>query len=103
MISFFLRLVALIALVSVDAASAAAQPASPPRRRPSHCVGSEESLPAVSQEKDFQLHAEALAGRSILASEQLLALESEGRGWARNMLGRLCIDAVGRIAGSMRA
>src|SRR5262249_23327150 len=49
------------------------------------------------QERDFQLHAAALAGRSVLAAEQLMALESEGRGWARNMLGRLCIDAVGHI------
>ena len=49
------------------------------------------------QEKDFQLHVSALSGRSVLASEQQMALESEGRGWARNMLGRLCIDAVGRV------
>jgi hypothetical protein len=49
------------------------------------------------EERDFQLHVAALAGRSVLAAEQLMALESEGRGWARNMLGRLCIDAVGHI------
>jgi lysophospholipase L1-like esterase len=49
------------------------------------------------QEKDFQLHVDALAGRTVLAAEQLMALESEGRGWARNIFGRLCIDAVGRI------
>jgi hypothetical protein len=49
------------------------------------------------EERDFLLHAEALQGRSVLAAEQYLALGSEGRGWARNMLGRLCIDATGRI------
>src|SRR5262249_14990846 len=35
--------------------------------------------------------------RGVLASEQSMALESEGRGWARNMLSRLCIDPLGRI------
>ncbi len=50
------------------------------------------------EEKDFLLHADALRGHSILESEQELARLSEGRGWARNMLGRLCIDASGRIA-----
>ncbi|HVY58707.1 MAG TPA: hypothetical protein VHA77_12720 [Xanthobacteraceae bacterium] len=49
------------------------------------------------EEKDFLLHVEALQGRSILASEQYLALGSEGRGWARNMINRLCIDPIGRI------
>jgi len=49
------------------------------------------------QERDFQLHVASLAGRGVLASEQSMALESEGRGWARNMLSRLCIDPLGRI------
>ena len=50
------------------------------------------------EEKDFLLHTEALQGRDVLQSEQFLAVQSEGRGWARHMLGRLCIDAAGRIA-----
>lgn len=50
------------------------------------------------EERDFQLQAEALAtGGSILASEQALAVQSDGRGWARNALSRLCIDATGRV------
>ena len=49
------------------------------------------------EERDFELHAEALKDRSILQSEQALAELSEGRGWARNTLGRLCIDLAGRI------
>lgn len=49
------------------------------------------------EERDFQLHVEALAGRSILQSETALAELSEGRGWARNLPGRLCIDPAGRI------
>lgn len=49
------------------------------------------------EERDFLLHAEALAGHSILASEQALAVRSDGRGWARNIVGRLCIDVAGRV------
>jgi lysophospholipase L1-like esterase len=50
------------------------------------------------EQRDFDLHAESLRGRSILASEDALELQSEGRGWARNMVNRLCIDAQGHIA-----
>jgi lysophospholipase L1-like esterase len=49
------------------------------------------------EERDFLLHAEALAGQSILAAEQALAVRSDGRGWARNIVSRLCIDATGRV------
>lgn len=49
------------------------------------------------EERDFQLHVEALEGRSVLQSEQFLAQMSEGRGWARNTIGRLCVDAAGRF------
>ena len=50
------------------------------------------------EERDFQLHAESLRGRSILASEDALEVQSDGRGWARNMVNRLCIDLQGKIA-----
>lgn len=50
------------------------------------------------EERDFQLHVDALRSRSILESEQALALQSEGRGWARNSVSRLCIDGGGRVA-----
>lgn len=50
------------------------------------------------EERDFQLHVESMRGRNILASEQNLELQSEGRGWARNMINRLCIDPQGRIS-----
>jgi hypothetical protein len=49
------------------------------------------------EEKDFQLHVDSLRGRSVIEAEQTLARDSEGRGWARNMVGRLCIDAAGRV------
>src|SRR5271166_378187 len=50
------------------------------------------------EERDFQLHAESLRGRSVLASEDALEVQSDGRGWARNMVNRLCIDLQGRLA-----
>src|SRR6201996_7973780 len=50
------------------------------------------------EQRDFDLHADSLRGRSILASEDALEVQSEGRGWARNMVNRLCIDLQGRIA-----
>jgi hypothetical protein len=49
------------------------------------------------EERDFLIHTESLRGGSILASEQALATQSDGRGWARNTVGRLCIDLTGRV------
>jgi len=39
-------------------------------------------------ERDFDRHVAAQLGRSILAAEQTLALESGGLGWARDMVAR---------------
>ena len=50
------------------------------------------------EERDFRLHVESGLGRSVLASEQALELQSDGRGWARNMVNRLCIDLQGRVS-----
>ncbi|MBI3699950.1 MAG: hypothetical protein HY242_05820 [Afipia sp.] len=49
------------------------------------------------EERDFQLQADALNGRTILGSEDALAAQSDGRGWARNAVARLCIDPTGRV------
>ncbi|WP_229179960.1 hypothetical protein [Bradyrhizobium ivorense] len=49
------------------------------------------------EERDFRLHVESELGRSVLASEQALEVQSDGRGWARNMVNRLCIDLQGRV------
>jgi len=49
------------------------------------------------EERDFLLHAESGRDRSILATEQALELQSDGRGWARNMVNRLCIDLAGHV------
>jgi lysophospholipase L1-like esterase len=50
------------------------------------------------EERDFLLHTESAKGGSILASEQALELQSDGRGWARNAVNRLCIDLSGRVS-----
>ncbi len=50
------------------------------------------------EERDFQLQVDALRDRSVLASEDVLELQSEGRGWARNVVKRLCIDQQGRVS-----
>src|SRR5437879_4324571 len=50
------------------------------------------------EERDFLLHTDSVRGRSILASEQVLELQSDGRGWARNTVNRLCIDLAGRVS-----
>ena len=48
------------------------------------------------EERDFRLHTDSPRD-SILASEQALELQSDGRGWARNTVNRLCIDLAGRV------
>ena len=50
------------------------------------------------EERDFLLHTDSARGRSILAAEQALEQQSDGRGWARNTVNRLCIDLSGRIS-----
>src|ERR1700680_2465848 len=50
------------------------------------------------EERDFLIHTETLRGNSILGSEQALEVQSDGRGWARNTVNRLCIDLNGRVS-----
>jgi lysophospholipase L1-like esterase len=50
------------------------------------------------EERDFKLHTEAAQAGTILASEDALELQSDGRGWARNTVNRLCIDLTGRVS-----
>src|SRR5690348_13335799 len=45
-------------------------------------------------EKDFNRHLAVTSGRSILAAEQTLGQETDGRGWARDMVLRLCVDGA---------
>jgi len=50
-------------------------------------------------EKDFARHSAALQGRTILAAEQTLELATDGRGWARDTIVRLCMTVAGTIQG----
>lgn len=48
-------------------------------------------------EADFARHVAAAEGDGVLVAERRLAVESDGKGWARDMVGHLCIDQSGRI------
>jgi hypothetical protein len=48
-------------------------------------------------ERDFRRQVEAMQGRTVLEAERALAAASEGNGWARDVLGRLCLDNIGQI------
>jgi hypothetical protein len=48
-------------------------------------------------EADFQRHVEAMRGDGVLAAERRLAKDSDGRGWARDLVERLCVDRAGRL------
>src|SRR5262245_24966790 len=48
-------------------------------------------------EADFQRHVDAAHGDGVLAAERRLAKESDGRGWARDIVERLCVDRAGRL------
>jgi len=50
------------------------------------------------EERDFLLHTDSGRSRSVLAAEQALEMQSDGRGWARNTVNRLCIDLAGRVS-----
>src|SRR5439155_421353 len=46
-------------------------------------------------EADFQRHVEATRSDGVLAAERRLAKESDGRGWARDTVERLCVYRTG--------
>jgi hypothetical protein len=48
-------------------------------------------------EGDFQRHVAAYRNDGVLASEKRLARETDGRGWARDTVERLCVDRAGRL------
>jgi lysophospholipase L1-like esterase len=50
------------------------------------------------EERDFLLHADSMRAGSVLAAEQALEPQGDGRGWARNMVNRLCIDLQGHVS-----
>lgn len=48
-------------------------------------------------EGDFQRHVAAWRGDGILAAEGRLEQRADGRGWAREVVGRLCVDGTGKL------
>jgi len=46
---------------------------------------------------DFRRHVAATRSDGVLAAERLLARETDGRGWARDTVERLCVDRAGRL------
>ena len=48
-------------------------------------------------EADFQRHVAATRNDGVLGAEQRLARESDGRGWARDTVERLCVDRAGKL------
>jgi lysophospholipase L1-like esterase len=84
------------ALVAVASSAAEAQAAGDGQLQISWEVRNRFRL--FREERDFLLHVESGRGRSVLASEQALEIQSDGRGWARNTVNRLCIDLAGRVS-----
>ena len=50
------------------------------------------------EERDFQIHVATERNQRIVTAEQALELQSDGRGWARNTVNRLCIDLGGHVS-----
>jgi hypothetical protein len=48
-------------------------------------------------EKDFRTIVAADRGDGVLAAEARLAQATDGRGWAQDMVARLCVDAAGTL------
>ena len=48
-------------------------------------------------EADFQRHVVATRNDGVLGAERRLARASDGRGWARDMVERLCVDRSGKL------
>jgi hypothetical protein len=51
-------------------------------------------------ERDFERQLAAHRGDGVLAAEERLARAGDGRGWARELMGQLCLDLGGRITES---
>src|ERR1043165_4033200 len=48
------------------------------------------------RERDFLRHVAALNLKTVLAAEQQLSAETDGRGWAAPLLSYLCVDTIDR-------
>lgn len=48
-------------------------------------------------DRDFDRHVNAYRADGVLAAERRLETDTGGRGWARTMVGSLCVDAAGSL------
>jgi lysophospholipase L1-like esterase len=49
-------------------------------------------------DRDFERHVNAYRADGVLAAEHRLETDTGGRGWARTMVGSLCVDAAGNLS-----
>ncbi|GAB1716702.1 MAG: hypothetical protein NTAFB05_17440 [Nitrobacter sp.] len=112
LIRILLTLLGTLAAQQAAAQSAAGDPASPAQATPVQVMPVQDQAAGgmeiswevrnrfrlFREERDFQIHVATERNQSILAAEQALELQSDGRGWARNAVNRLCVDLGGHIS-----
>ena len=52
------------------------------------------------RDADFQRHVAASRAGSLLAAEHMLERDTDGRGWAKDMVEHLCLDPAGALLGT---
>jgi hypothetical protein len=90
----------LLALIALACSSAFASPAlaqSSPAAGPRIEWEVKNRFRLFRSERDFQRHVAAWRNDGVLGAEQRLAQESDGRGWARDTVERLCVDRAGTL------
>lgn len=108
MTSIIIRAAAVFALSLIAADIAAAQPAPPipaaPAAQPAPAADElriewevKNRFRLFRSERDFQRQLAAYQGDGVLGAEFRLAEETDGRGWAREVVERLCTDRAGTL------
>jgi hypothetical protein len=77
--------------------AAQAQGVSPPASAPRIEWEVKHRFRLFRNESDFQRHVAATRNDGVLGAERRLEISSDGRGWARDVVERLCLDRAGRL------
>jgi hypothetical protein len=86
----------IVLLLSASCAQAA--PAEPPREGALRIDWEVKNrFRLFRSEADFRRHVAAARGDGVLEAERRLARDSDGRGWARDTVERLCVDRTGGV------
>jgi hypothetical protein len=108
-VSIVIAALAALSVLCVGVNSAVAQAAGPlvlsPDKLPGRAPASDLRIDwevknrfrLFRSDEDFQRHVAAHRGDGVLAAERRLSIASDGRGWARDMVDRLCVDQTGRL------